>query len=48
MPNIERVGLGYDLHRTDPNRPLILGGVQIESEVGLAGHSDADAVIHAP
>ncbi|UCG34460.1 MAG: 2-C-methyl-D-erythritol 2,4-cyclodiphosphate synthase [Phycisphaerales bacterium] len=47
MSDIERVGLGYDLHRTDPNRPLILGGVRIESEVGLAGHSDADAVIHA-
>lgn len=47
MACIERVGLGYDLHPTDPNRPLILGGVRIESELGLGGHSDADAVIHA-
>ena len=44
---IHRVGIGYDSHRFAPGRPLILGGVTIESELGLAGHSDADAVCHA-
>ncbi len=42
-----RVGLGYDLHRLAPDRPLILGGVQIPFEKGLAGHSDADVLAHA-
>jgi len=42
-----RIGLGYDLHRLVPDRPLILGGVQIPFEKGLAGHSDADALAHA-
>lgn len=42
-----RVGIGYDSHRFAPGRPLILGGVRIESDVGLDGHSDADAVCHA-
>jgi 2-C-methyl-D-erythritol 2,4-cyclodiphosphate synthase len=42
-----RVGIGYDSHRYAPRRPLILGGVLIASEVGLEGHSDADAVCHA-
>lgn len=42
-----RIGMGYDLHRTEAGRPLILGGVRIESAVGLAGHSDADVVLHA-
>ncbi|MBO0796781.1 MAG: 2-C-methyl-D-erythritol 2,4-cyclodiphosphate synthase [Ktedonobacteraceae bacterium] len=42
-----RVGSGYDVHAFAPNRPLILGGVTIPYEYGLAGHSDADAVIHA-
>jgi 2-C-methyl-D-erythritol 2,4-cyclodiphosphate synthase len=42
-----RVGVGYDSHRFASGRPLILGGVQIPSEVGLLGHSDADAVCHA-
>ncbi len=42
-----RVGIGYDSHRFAPGRPLILGGVRIQSEVGLVGHSDADAVCHA-
>ena len=44
---IHRVGIGTDLHRTAPGRPLILGGVTIESPFGLAGHSDADVVLHA-
>ena len=42
-----RVGMGYDLHRTRLDRPLVLGGVPIPSPVGLAGHSDADIVLHA-
>ena len=42
-----RTGLGYDLHRLVPHRPLILGGVPIPSELGLLGHSDADVVLHA-
>jgi 2-C-methyl-D-erythritol 2,4-cyclodiphosphate synthase len=44
-----RVGLGFDAHAfsDDPDRPLLLGGVHIEGERGLAGHSDADVVAHA-
>jgi 2-C-methyl-D-erythritol 4-phosphate cytidylyltransferase / 2-C-methyl-D-erythritol 2,4-cyclodiphosphate synthase len=42
-----RVGAGYDLHRLETGRPLILGGVTIESPVGAVGHSDADVVCHA-
>ncbi|HYN81159.1 MAG TPA: 2-C-methyl-D-erythritol 2,4-cyclodiphosphate synthase [Gemmatimonadaceae bacterium] len=46
-PPIARTGIGYDSHRFAPGRALILGGVTIPSEVGLEGHSDADAVAHA-
>jgi len=42
-----RVGVGYDSHRFVPGRPLKLGGVLIPSDVGLLGHSDADAICHA-
>ncbi|MGE0040104.1 MAG: 2-C-methyl-D-erythritol 4-phosphate cytidylyltransferase [Vicinamibacterales bacterium] len=42
-----RVGVGYDLHRLVAGRPLILGGVRIDHEAGLDGHSDADIVCHA-
>jgi 2-C-methyl-D-erythritol 4-phosphate cytidylyltransferase/2-C-methyl-D-erythritol 2,4-cyclodiphosphate synthase len=42
-----RVGWGYDIHRLVPGRPLWLGGVCIPFEKGLAGHSDADALLHA-
>jgi 2-C-methyl-D-erythritol 2,4-cyclodiphosphate synthase len=42
-----RIGQGWDTHRTEPGRPLILGGVQIPSEFGLAGHSDADVLFHS-
>ncbi|MBM4030308.1 MAG: 2-C-methyl-D-erythritol 2,4-cyclodiphosphate synthase [Planctomycetes bacterium] len=42
-----RVGLGYDIHRLVPDRPLRLGGVAIPSPVGLTGHSDGDALLHA-
>ena len=44
---VHRVGIGYDSHRFAPGRPLILGGIRIESDLGLTGHSDADAVCHA-
>jgi 2-C-methyl-D-erythritol 2,4-cyclodiphosphate synthase len=42
-----RTGIGYDLHRLVPGRPLRLGGVRIPHERGLLGHSDADVVLHA-
>ncbi|MFP4105512.1 MAG: 2-C-methyl-D-erythritol 2,4-cyclodiphosphate synthase [Phycisphaerae bacterium] len=42
-----RIGNGYDSHRFDAERPLVLGGVRIPDAPGLAGHSDADAVLHA-
>ena len=42
-----RIGNGYDVHKLTDNRPLILGGVEIEYEKGLLGHSDADVLVHA-
>ena len=42
-----RVGMGYDVHRLTEDRDLILGGVKIDWEKGLLGHSDADVLIHA-
>jgi 2-C-methyl-D-erythritol 2,4-cyclodiphosphate synthase len=42
-----RIGQGIDVHAFDEDRPLILGGVRISERGGLAGHSDADAVLHA-
>ena len=42
-----RIGQGWDCHRIEPGRPLILGGIEIPSEFGLAGHSDADVLFHA-
>jgi len=42
-----RIGHGFDVHALVPDRPLILGGVRIPFELGLAGHSDADVLIHA-
>lgn len=42
-----RIGNGYDIHRLGPDRPLILGGVQIDHALGLVGHSDADVLTHA-
>lgn len=41
------VGLGFDAHDFAPGRRLVLGGVEVEHDQGLAGHSDADAVLHA-
>jgi 2-C-methyl-D-erythritol 2,4-cyclodiphosphate synthase len=42
-----RIGFGYDVHRLTAGRKLILGGVEIPFEMGLAGHSDADVLLHA-
>ena len=42
-----RTGIGYDIHRLARGRKLVLGGVRIPSPLGLAGHSDADALVHA-
>ena len=42
-----RVGFGNDIHRLITDRPLVLGGVLIESDLGAEGHSDADALLHA-
>jgi 2-C-methyl-D-erythritol 2,4-cyclodiphosphate synthase len=42
-----RLGHGWDTHRLEPGRPLILGGVTIPAEFGLSGHSDADVLFHA-
>ncbi|MDX1617390.1 MAG: 2-C-methyl-D-erythritol 2,4-cyclodiphosphate synthase [Balneolaceae bacterium] len=42
-----RIGYGYDVHRLVSGRPLILGGVTISHPKGLAGHSDADVLLHA-
>lgn len=42
-----RVGMGYDVHRFEEGRPLWLGGINIPHTHGLAGHSDADVLIHA-
>lgn len=42
-----RIGSGYDSHRFDAERPLVLGGVTVPDHPGLAGHSDGDAVAHA-
>jgi len=42
-----RIGIGYDSHRFVKGRPLYLGGVEIPYDMGLLGHSDGDALIHA-
>ena len=44
---MNRVGFGFDVHPLVPDRPLVLGGVTIESDLGLFGHSDADVLSHA-
>jgi 2-C-methyl-D-erythritol 2,4-cyclodiphosphate synthase len=44
---VTRVGLGFDLHPLVEGRPLVLGGVTVESDLGLSGHSDADVLTHA-
>ena len=45
-PNF-RTGIGYDIHRLEENRDLIIGGIKIPYEKGLLGHSDADVLVHA-
>jgi len=47
MPDSARIGAGFDVHRLVENRPLILGGIRIDYEKGLLGHSDADVLVHA-
>jgi len=42
-----RIGMGYDVHRLVPDRELWLGGIRLDYELGLLGHSDADVLIHA-
>jgi 2-C-methyl-D-erythritol 2,4-cyclodiphosphate synthase len=42
-----RIGIGYDIHRFGRGRTLVLGGVELPGETSLAGHSDADVVLHA-
>ncbi len=42
-----RIGLGYDVHQLVEGRPLVIGGVTIPHSLGLAGHSDADVLLHA-
>lgn len=44
---MNRIGFGTDIHRLIAGRPLVLGGVQIESDLGADGHSDADVLMHA-
>ena len=45
--NAFRIGMGYDVHRLVPDRDLFIGGVKIDYQFGLLGHSDADVLIHA-
>ena len=47
MSQATRVGIGFDVHRLVRGRPLMLGGLQIESPLGLEGHSDGDVLLHA-
>ena len=42
-----RIGFGFDAHRFDERRPLLLGGIEIPGSPGLTGHSDADVLLHA-
>ncbi len=47
MKETSRIGFGFDVHRLTEGRKLVLGGVEIPSEKGLLGHSDADVLLHA-
>lgn len=47
MNRMLRIGLGFDVHALVSGRPLVLGGVTVPHEFGLAGHSDADVLVHA-
>ncbi len=46
-PDPPRIGLGWDRHRLEPGRPCVLGGLEIDSPLGPAAHSDGDALLHA-
>ena len=45
--NALRIGIGYDVHAFVDGRPLVLGGIEVPNDRGLAGHSDADVLVHA-
>lgn len=45
--NRRRIGLGFDIHRLEPGRPCVLGGIRLAHDAGPVGHSDGDAVLHA-
>ncbi|MBP8299358.1 MAG: 2-C-methyl-D-erythritol 2,4-cyclodiphosphate synthase [Planctomycetes bacterium] len=47
MNDLPRIGLGIDVHRLEPGRPCMLGGVHFDAKVGPVGHSDGDALLHA-
>jgi 2-C-methyl-D-erythritol 2,4-cyclodiphosphate synthase len=47
MPSMIKIGSGYDIHRLEAGRRLVLGGVDIPHPAGLLGHSDGDALVHA-
>lgn len=47
MENVMRIGMGYDVHKMVEGRDMIIGGVKIDYELGLLGHSDADVLTHA-
>ncbi|PIP12786.1 MAG: 2-C-methyl-D-erythritol 2,4-cyclodiphosphate synthase [bacterium (Candidatus Stahlbacteria) CG08_land_8_20_14_0_20_40_26] len=42
-----RIGIGYDIHKFTPGRPLILGGIEIPYKMGLLAHSDGDVLLHS-
>ena len=44
---MHRIGFGYDIHRLEPGRRLVLGGTDVPHAAGLLGHSDGDALVHA-
>jgi 2-C-methyl-D-erythritol 2,4-cyclodiphosphate synthase len=44
---MHKIGFGYDIHRLEPGRRLVLGGIDIPFAAGLLGHSDGDALVHA-
>ncbi len=46
IPDI-RTGIGFDSHALGPDRRLVLGGVEVPHDLGLVGHSDGDALVHA-
>jgi 2-C-methyl-D-erythritol 2,4-cyclodiphosphate synthase len=47
MNDLPRIGLGIDVHRLEPGRPCVLGGIHFEAATGPLGHSDGDALLHA-